>query len=117
MYTFIVQHFQTVLCGGDSISAVHGKLQSRDGAEVKENCFAYVKNDAKPCIFQCWQDIPVFDPRFPKARIAQRINIPVDEIEGITGLDPSRVDFSYNSRTGEIKDWSMTPDGQPYFDD
>lgn len=117
MYTFIVQHSKTVLCDDDSISVIHGKLQSHDGAVVKENCFAYVKNDTKPRVFKCWQDKPVFDPEFPKARFTQPVDIPIGEIDDITGLDSSCVDLSYNSRTGKIKDWSMTPDRQPYFDD
>ena len=63
MYTFIVQHSKTGLYDNDSISVIHGKLQSHDGAVVKENCFAYVKNDTKPLVFKCWQEatMPVTD--------------------------------------------------------
>ena len=106
MYTFICEKSVTALIGDDTVALADGKLQAQDGTEIR-NCLAFIKNDAKPVIIKCWQRNSETKPEV----------IPVDEITDISGFDSSRVDMSYNPITEEWKDWSMTPDGQPYFDD
>ena len=85
------------------------QLEDRSNRELRDPdaCLAFIKNDAKPVIIKCWQRNSETEPEV----------IPVDEITDISGFDSSRVDMSYNPITEEWKDWSMTPDGQPYFDD
>lgn len=85
MYTLICEKSVTVMVGQTKLSLVMCKLKSNDASFVREGCLALVKNEPKPEILQCWQVVSS----------EEKIVIPVDEIEDISGFDSSRTDLFY----------------------